>query len=80
MARSYLWCAHIGWDSEGENSTVIEVGDHVQCYTFHNLPGKNWGRIFTAFMLTVGVAFMVFLAMLKMSHHTNTIESMNYEL
>ena len=71
---------HIGWDSEGEDSTVIEVGDHVQCYTFHNLPGKNWGRIFSAFMLTLGVAFMIFLAILKISHHTNTIETMNYEL
>ena len=71
---------HIGWDSEGEDSTVIEVGDHVQCYTFHNLPGKNWWRIFSAFMLTLGVAFMLFLAILKISHHTNTIETMNYEL
>ena len=33
--KGYFWGAH-RLDSEGEDS-VIEVGDHVQCYT-HNLP------------------------------------------
>ena len=33
MARSYFG-VHIGWDSEGEDSTVIEVGDHVNATPF----------------------------------------------
>ena len=39
---------------------------------------KNWGRIFSAFRPLA--SRLCSSAILKISHHTNTIETMNYEL
>ena len=71
---------HIGWDGEGADSTEIQIGDMVNCFVFHNLPKKTCGRIMLAFVLTLGVAFIVLISILKISSHTNTIESMLDEL
>ena len=56
---------HIGWDGEGADSTEIQIGDMVNCFVFHNLPKKTCGRIMLAFVLTLGVAFIVLISILK---------------
>jgi hypothetical protein len=71
---------HIGWDSEGEDSSEIKVGDDVNCFVFHNLQNENWGRIILSFLLTLGIAFIILMSIVKISSHTNTIESMLHDL